>query len=386
MPRRHETQPGPAIHLADRADETGVSDAVPPEDGPRFAGAAQPARRALGIAAVEVAGAQVPVVTTDLFADPFSTLVELRCDDGVPRPTMLVVPPLSGQFSILMRDVLVGLLPDFRVGLIDWTNVRHVPADRGGFGFGSNIRAIEEAADLLGEGLSVLALCQGGVPALAAVARLEARGAGPATLSLMAAPVDPLANPTRLVRLLRRLPAMWYRTVPLTRVPKRYAGHGRLVYPAEMQLMALRTYLGRHRTQDGEITRKLTHDDGAAPGEFPFLDLYASVMDLDALNYSENISRVFLERGIVTGRLTCDDEPIVPAEIRDCALFTIEGADDDVAAPGQTAAAHAVCTALPESKRAHLTVPGCGHFSLFHGDIWRRSILPEVRAHCARHR
>ncbi|MGC9371301.1 MAG: polyhydroxyalkanoate depolymerase, partial [Paracoccaceae bacterium] len=65
--------------------------------------------------------------------------------------------------------------------------------------------------------------------------------------------------------------------------------------------------------------------------------------------------------------------------IRATALLTVEGAQDDIAAPGQTAAAHGLCPALPVQERGRLVVPACGHFSLFHGDIWRAEVLPVVR-------
>jgi poly(3-hydroxybutyrate) depolymerase len=91
-------------------------------DFPPLAGADQPERRSLGVDTVRVGHAQVPVVTQDVAATPFATLLAFARDDGDLRPGILIVPPLSGHFGFLLRDLVAGLVVDFRVLLIDWTN------------------------------------------------------------------------------------------------------------------------------------------------------------------------------------------------------------------------------------------------------------------------
>jgi poly(3-hydroxybutyrate) depolymerase len=351
--------------------------------GPPFAGADQPARRSLEIAAVDLPCGAVPVSNEDLAASPFHTLTVFRVSGRGPGPAVLLVPPLSGHMPILLRDTVLGLLQFRDVALLDWVNVRHVPGRLGSFGFDDNIIAIEQAVRQLGPDVSVLALCQAGVPALAATARLAAAApaAAPAALALMAAPVDPLANPTELVRFARRIPLSWYRTVPLAPVAPGYAGSGRTVYPARAQLLALRRFLGRQVARNGELARKMAQDDGADPARFPFRDLYTAVMDIDARHYVENIATIFHTRALPAGRLSCAGETVVPSEIRRTRLMTIEGESDPIAAPGQTAAAHDLCTGLSEAQRTSLVVPACGHFSLFHGDTWRARVLPALCRH-----
>jgi poly(3-hydroxybutyrate) depolymerase len=60
--------------------------------------------------------------------------------------------------------------------------------------------------------------------------------------------------------------------------------------------------------------------------------------------------------------------------------MTVEGELDDICGPGQTYAAHILCSSVPERRRAHLFLPGAGHFSLFHGQTCRRTVLPAVAA------
>ena len=349
------------------------------------AGADQPAHLPLGIDHVWREAGRLAIRSTAVPRTPFVTARELAAEDGAARPPCLVVPPLSGHFSVLMRDLVLGLLPDHRVRVLDWTNARHVPVSASVMAFDDTVAAIAAEMRRLGPGAGAVALCQAGVPALAAAALLaaEAEDAAPAALVLIAAPVDPLARPTPLVRLIRRLPAAWYRTVPVTRVPPPHAGRGRRVYPAEAQLEALRRHLARQIKEGGELAAKIDHDDGADPAHHPFLRLYGSVMDLDAVQYAENIRHVFLERSIMRDRLVIGGRLVAPAALGRTALMTVEGGADPIVAPGQTAAAHALCTGLAPDLKRRLVVPGEGHFALFHGAVWRARVLPEIRRHLA---
>lgn len=173
-----------------------------------WAGSDQPALRALGIESLRIGAAQAPVGRRPRASTPFYILSELARMDRIPAKKVLVVPPISGHFTPMLRDVIVSLLADFRVFTLEWVNVRHVSTRHGTFGFDDNITAIMGAIREMGQDGGVLALCQGGVPALAATALLAAgeESAPPAALTLVAAPVNPLANPTGIVRLLRRRP------------------------------------------------------------------------------------------------------------------------------------------------------------------------------------
>jgi poly(3-hydroxybutyrate) depolymerase len=76
-------------------------------------------------------------------------------------------------------------------------------------------------------------------------------------------------------------------------------------------------------------------------------------------------------------------ERVDPAAIRDIGLMTVEGEMDDISCPGQTHAAHGLCTNVPNARRQHLLVPGCGHYGIFSGSRWRNIIYPEIRAFIA---
>ena len=348
---------------------------------PLCAGAAQPARLSLDIDAIEIHGELVPVVVQDMLRMPFCALTRLARSDRINLPKVLVVAPLSCHFPILLRDLVLGLLPFCQVFITDWINARHVPVDRGRFDLEANISYVVEAMRVTGPGLHVIALCQGAVPALAATAYHAESDASstPRSLVLIAAPVDPAANPTRVFSLLRARPLSWYERNVIRQVAMTGAGRGRLVYPGSVQLLGLWAYLGRHISEGGELLMKLLADDGVDPVRYPFLDLYSAVMDLPAEVFLDIVRHVYQECTLVKRKLRVREGRLSLRAIRATALMTVEGEYDDIAAPGQTASAHELCPSVAIDARRRLIVPACGHFSLFHGRIWRVRVLPEVR-------
>jgi poly(3-hydroxybutyrate) depolymerase len=349
-----------------------------------YAGGDQPARRSFGITEVRAGERRIPVQTRDVAKTPFCRLVEFTAPDLPFKKDVLAVAPLSGHFPILMRDLVAGLLPDFRVYVTDWVNVRHVPARYGPFGLEKNISSVLTMMKKLAPGFNVIGLCQGGVPALAATALLSQSEDAliPASLVLIGSPIDPLVSPTPVVKLLRSQPLSWFERNLITMVPEGFAGRGRRVYAAHQRLLTLWAYLTRHVSEGSDTARKVLLDDGADPGRFPFLDLFTSIMDLDAAYFLENTKGVFHEGLLRRGALHFEGRPVDLNAIRKTALFTVEGERDDVAAPGQTRAAHDLCMSLPESLHRNLVVPEAGHFSLFYGNTWRITVLPAIRDLC----
>jgi poly(3-hydroxybutyrate) depolymerase len=354
--------------------------APPKPENLLFAGGNQPARRDFGISAIVVEDAVAPIRAVDSAATPFCALIEFSRTDVSAQPGLLIVAPLSGHFPVLLRDFVLCLLPSFKVYVTDWLNVRHVPANRGSFGLEDNISCILDTIISLPPGLTIVALCQGGIPALAATALLarNRRSHAPKALILIACPIDPLANPSGVARLLRSRPPSWFESSLITTVPDVYAGTGRHVYPADLHLVPLLTYLTRRILEGGEIAAKVLSDDGSDPGRFPFLDLVTSIMDLDAKYFLENTKAVFQECQLPSGLLLFQGERVDLRAIEQTALLTIEGELDDIAPPGQTSAAHALCSSLPTDLHHSIAVPGSGHFSLFHGNTCRRVVQPAI--------
>ena len=257
--------------------------------------------------------------------------------DRTHLPKVLIVAPLSGHFPILLRDLVIGLLPSFQVFVTDWVNARHVALDQGAFDLEKNVSYIVDMIGRLGPGLNVLALCQAALPTLVATAHLsETRGpSAPRTLALVAAPVDPAANPTRVVRLIQGRSLSWYERNVTIRVPSPYRGEDRLVYPGSVQILGLWTYLARHISEGGELLGKMLHDDGGDPRRFPFVALFSTLMDLPAELFLDIVRYIYQERSVWKGKLTTRGRQVNFAAIRSTHLMTVEGEDDDIAEIGR---------------------------------------------------
>jgi poly(3-hydroxybutyrate) depolymerase len=301
----------------------------------------------------------------------------------LPQRQILVVAPLSGGFPFLLRDLVVGLLRHaHRVAITDWPDARYVPLSHGRFGVGDSISHVASMIRALGPDLHVVAVSQGAVTALAAVALLAAEDQAltPRSLILLGGPIDPVANPTPLVTFVRARSLQWFEDNVIETVPAGYPGQGRRVFPRSNQLKMHQAYSWRSFYEGGEFTRKLMYDDGEDPGRFPFSLLSSSLMDVAADFFLENLQHVFLEPALPSGTLAAHGGRVDPSAIKATALMTVEAENDDIAAPGQTRIAQALCSSIPDCLRHQLVLPAAGHFSLFHGNTWRSCVLPAVLA------
>jgi poly(3-hydroxybutyrate) depolymerase len=161
----------------------------------------------------------------------------------------------------------------------------------------------------------------------------------------------------------------------------RYPGACRRVYPGFLQLAGFMTMnLERHIAAHLELFKHRVRGDGArAAATRVFYDEYTAVMDLPADFYLQTVERVFQDHALPRGTLTSRNRRVDPAAIEHTALLTIEGELDDICAPGQTVAAHALCSTLPDSKKAHHVQSAVGHYGIFNGRRWRTEICPRLR-------
>jgi poly(3-hydroxybutyrate) depolymerase len=338
------------------------------------------ARCPFGIDSVRVGSETHPVSESELLTLPWAALTTFS-HRGAPHRQILVVAPLSGGFPFLLRDLVIGLLRHaHRVAITDWPDARYVPLAHGRFGVSESISHVASMIRALGPDLHVVAVSQGAVTALAAVALLAAEDQAltPRSLVLLGGPIDPGANPTPLVNFVRARSLRWFEDNVIETVPAGYPGRGRRVFPRSNQLKMFQAYSWRSFHESSEFVWKLMYDDGEDPVRFPFSLLSSSLMDVTADFFLENIQHVFLEPALPNGTLAVHGTRVDLSAIEQTALMTMEAEKDDIAAPGQTQIAQALCSSLSDRQRRHLLLPSSGHFSLFHGDAWRSRVLPAI--------
>ncbi|OYX22464.1 MAG: polyhydroxyalkanoate depolymerase, partial [Rhodobacterales bacterium 32-66-7] len=166
----------------------------------------------------------------------------------------------------------------------------------------------------------------------------------------------------------------------IQRVGFKHKGAGRLVYPGLLQLQSFITMNAeRHskafseqvfRVSRGEATDHDAHNR--------FYDEYLAVMDMTAEFYLSTVERIFKNREIAKNRFVVAGRKVDIGAITKVSVMTVEGANDDISAPGQCVAALKLLTGLSEDKKTQHLEPGAGHYGIFAGKSWRLNIRPLV--------
>ena len=340
-------------------------------------------RPSFRIPSVRVGNREVAVTEKVALELPFGRLLHFAKDIDSAQPRVLVVAPLSGHFATLLRDTVATLLRDHDVYVTDWVNARDVPPEAGRFGMDEHVDYLISYLETVGPGGHVVAVCQPCVQTLAAVAVMseDRNPATPRSMTLMAGPIDTRESPTVVNRLATERSLEWFERNVIARVPDRYAGGGRRVYPGFMQLTAFMAMnMGRHRETHRRLYRLLADGkEEEAQRIKDFYDEYFAVLDLTEEFYLETIERVFQNAELAEGKFTWRGRTVDPGAIRHTALLTVEGGRDDVCALGQPATAHELCRRLRPHLRRHHLQANVGHYGVFSGRRWEGEIYPAVR-------
>jgi poly(3-hydroxybutyrate) depolymerase len=336
-----------------------------------------------GIRSVMVGNREVEVTEEAVHVTPFGTLLRFRKDIDTAQPRVLLVAPLSGHFATLLRGTVRTMLPEHDVYITDWHNARDVPLSAGRFGFNDYITHVIQFLEKIGAGAHVIAVCQPCVAALVAAAVMAHNDhpAQPRSLTLMAGPIDTRVNPTKVNELAKSKPISWFEQRMIARVPFRFDGAFRRVYPGFVQLAAFMAMnIERHTKAHRDLYQYLVRGEvEQAKLTKDFYDEYFAVLDLTAEFYLETVKLVFQDHALPLGELTYDGWRVDPSVIRRTMLMTVEGERDDICSVGQTLAAQELCTGLRPYRKRHHMQPGVGHYGVFSGKKWETQIYPLVR-------
>ncbi|WP_294636897.1 polyhydroxyalkanoate depolymerase [uncultured Aquabacterium sp.] len=344
---------------------------------------------------VNVHGTDVVIQEQVVEAKPFCRLLRFKrfTDDGKlldklrAQPSVLVVAPLSGHHSTLLRDTVRTLLQDHKVYITDWVDARMVPVENGPFHLDDYINYVQDFIRKIGPDVHVISVCQPTVPVLAAISLMASRGeTTPRTMTMMGGPIDARKSPTAVNNLAMNKSYEWFENNVIYRVPQNYPGAGRLVYPGFLQhtgFVAMNP--DRHANSHYDYFLDLVRgDEESADAHRVFYDEYNAVLDMPAEYYLETIRTVFQDFALVNGTWMVrnpqgKEELVRPADIKTTALLTVEGELDDISGSGQTRAAHELCTGIPPANQKHYDVIGAGHYGIFSGRRWREMAYPEIR-------
>jgi polyhydroxyalkanoate depolymerase len=340
-------------------------------------------RPAYGIDTVLVGNQALAVTEEVTYATPFGSLLHFKKENSSEQPRLLLVAPMSGHFATLLRGTVQTLLQDHDVYITDWHNPRDISLAHGKFGLDEYTEHLITFLDQLGPRAHMVAICQPSVSALAAAAIMceDDHRARPATLTLMAGPIDTRIQPTKVNEFAKSKPLKWFEDNLINYVPIQCKGAFRQVYPGFVQLTAFVSMnLERHIKQHIDLATHLTKGETAKAETIKtFYDEYFAVMDLPAEFYIETIRDVFQEHLLPMGKLTYRGRPVNPASIKRMGLMTVEGEKDDICSIGQTLAAQDLCTGVRAYRKVHHMQAGVGHYGVFSGRRWNNEIYPLLR-------
>ncbi|HEX4943881.1 MAG TPA: polyhydroxyalkanoate depolymerase, partial [Usitatibacteraceae bacterium] len=322
-------------------------------------------RAEFGIGSVRVGERNCAVTEVFELDRPFCRLLHFVKQGAPAQPRVLVFAPLSGHFATLLRDTVNSLLSDHDVWITDWIDAKEVPLAEGPFHFDDYVDYVRDFIGFVGPGVHAISVCQPTVPVLAGVSLMAAAGETvPRSLTMMGGPIDTRSSPTAVNDFAKHRPISWFEAKVVQRVPMRYPGFMRRVYPGFLQFAGfVAMNPDRHFESHLQYYQHVIQGDGEGAGAHRrFYDEFNAVMDLPAEYYLDTVERVFHKHLLPRGKLQVRGERVRPELIRDSALFTIEGELDDISGPGQTKAALALCKGIPAKAKMHFRAPGVGHY------------------------
>jgi poly(3-hydroxybutyrate) depolymerase len=337
------------------------------------------------IVTTEMAGKEITITENIVWQSPFCNLLhfaKILPAKSQLQTKLLLVAPMSGHFSTLLRNTVEAMLPHYDVYLTDWQDARDVPVSAGRFDLDDYTDTVIEILHHLKTRAHIMAVCQPSVPVLAATALMAQRedALAPLSMVLMGGPIDTRVNPTAVNKLAEEKGADWFRQNMIMQVTGNHKGAGREVYAGFMQLGGfLSMNMDRHLKAHRDLYRAMV--DGVevdAERQRVFYDEYMAVMDLTAEFYLQTVDRVFVHHDFPNGTYMHRDEKVIPAAITKTALMTIEGERDDISGIGQTEAAHKLCSGIPAAKHLHHLQMGVGHYGVFSGSKFRTEVAPKI--------
>ncbi|PKA39271.1 polyhydroxyalkanoate depolymerase [Rhizobium sullae] len=338
---------------------------------------------AFGLKETVVGDRKVAVREEIVWSRAFCNLLHFarNTPSGHRDPRILIVAPMSGHYATLLRGTVEALLPSADIFITDWIDARMVPMTEGTFDFDDYVDYVIEMLHFLGPDTHVVAVCQPSVPVLAAAAVMEEANdpLSPSSMTLMGGPIDTRINPTAVNKLAEERPLEWFAENAIMNVPWPQPGFMRPVYPGFLQLSGFMSMnLDRHVIAHKEFFMHLVKNDGEPEKHRDFYDEYLAVMDLTAEFYLQTVDQVFMKHSLPKGELIHRGKRVDPAAIRNVALLTVEGENDDISGVGQTKAAQTICINIPDDMRMHYLQPDVGHYGVFNGSRFRSEIAPRI--------
>ena len=234
----------------------------------------------------------------------FGDLIHFNVLGREPAPRkILLVAPMSGHYSTLLRSTVNSLIIDSEIYVTDWHNARDIPVSEGSFDIEDYAKYLIDYIRFLGPDINVI----GG-------------------------PIDPSAAPTEITEFGNKFNLEYLEQTVIQRVGFKYAGVGRQVYPGLLQLMSFMSMNAEKHAKSfsDQIARVAQGTASEHDKHNSFYDEYLAVMDMTAEFYLSTVDRIFKKREIAQNKFTIMGKHIDIGTISNVAIMTIEGGKDDI--------------------------------------------------------
>jgi hypothetical protein len=172
-------------------------------------------------------------------------------------------------------------------------------------------------------------------------------------MTMMGGPIDTRMSPTEVNNLATNHTHSWFERNVIYNVPQKYPGGGRRVYPGFLQHMGfVAMNPDRHQTSHWDFYLNLVRGDlddaEGAPQVLRRIQRRAGPAGRVLPGHDQDrVPGPPAAAGTVGRRVRRPSCAWRPKTSHGCALFTVEGELDDISGPGQTRAAHKLCTQHP---------------------------------------
>ena len=216
------------------------------------------------------------------------------------QPPVLIVAPLSGHYATLLRDTVRALIREHDVYVTDWVDAKMVPLSQGQFHLDDYVDYVRKFIRHLGPAVHVVSVCQPTVPVLAAVSLMASadEDIAPCSMIMMGGPIDARRSPTAVNNLATRKPLSWFEHNVIARVPARYPGYNRRVYPGFLQHLAHQAERQPRHFREEEVGRRRVVEVLAEPQAVEI----GKVLQVEVGAAGESVAHV-----VLVGRVEIDD-------------------------------------------------------------------------------
>lgn len=316
--------------------------------------------------------------------NPFCNLIKFSVNktENKSHPVFLIAP-MSGHYATLLKNTIMELLKEHDVYITDWINPRDVSLEEGIFTLDCYIDYIVDYSNNhMPKNYSIVCVCQPTVPVSIAIAYMSSEKSQdfnlPKNLILMGGPMRLDNNENDVTEFAKSKSLKWFEYNLIYKVPNKYKGAGRRVYPGFLQLSSfIYMNLNNHIQKHVDLWDLIANGEQASARKIEkFYDEYFAVMDLDAQFYLETLDRIFKKRLLNKSEFPYRKHKLgirdISAEID---VLMIEGEKDDIAKVGQTSN---IKEELKSNNKESVIFDSIGHYGLFNGGVWSSQIRPKI--------